>query len=106
MNARLLALLAILLPYLALASYVLATAGLAGFYAEMTRSASTGLAGVDLAISLTLVLLWMHADSRTTRAPFAPYLAVTLAIGVAGPLLYLIHRELRRARARPRAALA
>ena len=106
MSARQLICLAVLLPFLALSAYVLATAGLDGFYREMLQSASTVLAGVDIAISLSLILLWMRSDARATGTPFAPYVAVTLAIGVAGPLMYLVHREARAARARPSAVRA
>ncbi|HEY8123126.1 MAG TPA: hypothetical protein VII78_17535 [Myxococcota bacterium] len=106
MSTRQLVYSAVLLPFLALTAYVLATAGLLGFYVEMLRSTSTVLAGVDLTISLCLVLLWMRGDSRATRTPFAPYVAITLALGVAGPLLYLIHREARALRSAPRVASA
>ncbi|HEU4428342.1 MAG TPA: hypothetical protein VFT98_06280 [Myxococcota bacterium] len=100
MSTRSLVLLVLLLPFLALSAYVIETAGLVGFYQEMSRSASTVLAGVDLSLSLGLILFWMHGDARANGLPFAPYVAVTLAIGVAGPLMYLIHRELRAPRAR------
>lgn len=86
---------AVLVPFLSLTAYVLATAGMLGFYVEMLRSASTVLAGTDLVISLSLVLLWMSHDAQRSGTPFAPYAAITLALGVAGPLLYLIHREAR-----------
>jgi hypothetical protein len=82
-----------LIPFLALTGYVLATAGWVGFFAEMARNASTALSMLDLTISLGLILVWMYGDSRTSRTPFALYGVVTLAIGAAGPLLYLIHRE-------------
>jgi hypothetical protein len=95
MSTRQLLAAAVLLPFLALTAYVLETAGLVGFYREMLGSASTVLASTDLTLSLGLILLWMHGDSRATRTPFLPYAAITLAIGVAGPLMYLIHREAR-----------
>jgi hypothetical protein len=86
---------ALLLPFLALTTYVLESAGFAGFYRAVFASPSTVLAGVDLTLSLGLILAWMASDARTTRTPWLPYAAVTLALGVAGPLLYLIHREAR-----------
>ena len=104
MSSRQLLYAAVLLPFLSLTAYVLDTAGLLGFYVEMLGSASTVLSMLDLTISLSLILLWMYGDSRATRTPFAPYLAVTLAIGVAGPLMYLIHRAARTPRAAPSAA--
>jgi hypothetical protein len=106
MSTRQFAYAAVLLPFLALTAYVLATVGLVGFYREMLGSASTVLASTDLTISLGLILFWMLGDSRTTHTPFAPYLLITLAIGGAGPLMYLIHREARAARSVPRAANA
>lgn len=96
MNVRQLLYVAILAPFLALTAFVLATQGLVGFYEDALRTPATLLMGVDLTIALGLVLAWMWMDARETGTPFAPYLVVTLGIGVAGPLLYLIHREARR----------
>jgi hypothetical protein len=84
------------LPFLALTAFVLATDGLIGFYRVALSGPSTLLMMTDLLLALGLVLVWMHADARESGTPFAPYLLVTLAIGVAGPLGYLIHREARR----------
>lgn len=97
MSTRQLACVALLVPFLALTAYVLATVGLVGFYAEMLRSASTVLASTDLTLSLGLIAFWMYGDARETGTPFLPYLVVTVVIGVAGPLLYLVHREAVRA---------
>ncbi len=104
MNTRQIVFAALLVPFLSLTAYVLATAGLVGFYQEMLRSASTELAGLDLSISLGLILFWMARDARDTGTPLVPYVGVTLLIGVAGPLLYLIHREARVARRVPSVA--
>jgi hypothetical protein len=61
----------------------------------MLRSASSVLAMVDLTIALSLILAWMVADSRPTRTPIEPSVLVTFAIGVAGPLMDLLHPEAR-----------
>ena len=106
MTARQIAYGAVLVPFVAFTAYVLETAGLVGFYREIFRSPSTLLAGVDLLISLCLVVLWMRGDARATGTPLLPYVAVTLAIGSAGPLLYLIHREARQRSPRASAAMA
>jgi len=100
MSTRGLVYTALLIPFLTLTAYVLGTAGVIGFYEEMFRSASTVLASVDLSLSLGLILFWMYGDARASGTPFAPYAVITLAIGVAGPLMYLIHREARAPRAR------
>jgi len=97
MTARQIAYAALLAPFLALTAYVLATAGLGGFYREALSSPATALMGLDLVIALGLILVWMRSDARATGTPFLPYLGVTLLVGVAGPLLYGIHREARRA---------
>ncbi len=86
---------ALLAPFLALTAFVLTTDGLLGFYQAAFANPSTLLMSADLLIALGLVLLWMHADARANGTPFVPYLLITLAIGIAGPLGYLIHREAR-----------
>jgi hypothetical protein len=58
----------------------------------------TRLAFVDLSLSLGLVLVWMRHDAGERALPFWPYAVITLAVGVAGPLAYPTHRELRAAR--------
>jgi hypothetical protein len=105
MTARSLVCLALLVPFLALTAFVLATDGLLGFYREALSGPSTVLMGVDLTLALGLVLVWMWQDARESGTPFVPYFLVTLAIGVAGPLAYLIHRGLR-ASSRPAAVRA
>lgn len=98
MNARFAIPLCLLVPFLALTTWVLAHGGFVGFYREALSSPATLLMGLDLVIALGLALAWMREDARATGTPFVPYLLVTLAIGVAGPLLYLLHREARRGR--------
>jgi hypothetical protein len=107
MGARLWIPLALLAPSLLLTAYVLETQGVVGFYREAFSSPATILMSVDLSVSLGLVIVWMWRDARETDTPFTPYVVVTLAIGVAGPLGYLVHRALgegRRYRRRTRNA--
>jgi len=47
----------------------------------------------DLAIALTLVLVWMRADAKKTGRVFWPWVALTLVAGSFGPLLYLLVRK-------------
>jgi hypothetical protein len=48
---------------------------------------------VDLAIALTLFLVWMWPDAKQSgRNPWV-WLAVTLVVGSFGPLLYLLLRS-------------
>lgn len=67
--------------------------GYIGFFEAMLASPATILAMIDLTIALGLGLVWMHGDSAESQVPFWPYALVTLAFGVAGPLGYLVHRE-------------
>ncbi len=48
---------------------------------------------VDLAIALTLVLVWMWRDAKALRRNVWPYVLITLTAGVFGPLLYLLTRK-------------
>ena len=74
--------------------------GYLGVFEALAANAATRLAFVDLSLSLGLVLLWMWGDAHERALPFWGYALVTLAFGVAGPLAYLLHRELQRAPAR------
>jgi Terpene cyclase DEP1 len=98
MSTRQLVCLVLVVPFLAFTAYVLETAGLLGFYAEMLRSPSTLLASTDLTLSLGLIAFWMYGDARETGTPFLPYAVITAVLGVAGPLLYLVHRDMLTAR--------
>lgn len=69
--------------------------GYVGFFETLASSAAGVTAFADLAIALSLVMLWMWNDSYERELPLLPYVLLTLAFGSAGPLAYLIHRELR-----------
>ncbi len=72
--------------------------GYLGFFELVTANAATELLCLDLVISLALILVWMRADARERGDSFAPFAVVTLAFGVAGPLLYVLRREWREQR--------
>jgi hypothetical protein len=44
----------------------------------------------DLLISLSLVMVWMWQDAKATGRKIWPWLALTLAAGSFGPLIYLL----------------
>ena len=79
--------------FLGLTAYALAQHGLLGFFALANANWATRLLAADLVIALSLVVVWMLADARARGTAVAPYLLVTLTLGSAGPLLYLIRRK-------------
>lgn len=80
----------VLAGFLVLTGYVLVEYGFTGFYLEVTQNAATLLAFTDLAIALTILMGWMVMDARRTGRNPTGYILITLAIGIAGPLLYMI----------------
>jgi hypothetical protein len=69
--------------------------GYLGFFGALLASPAGILAIADLVIALSLAAVWMWSDARERELPFWPYFALTLVFGSAGPLAYLLHRELR-----------
>lgn len=98
MNGRTIGLSALLAGFLALTGIAVYDHGYLGFFRLVTANAATVTALADLVIALGLVLAWMQADARERGISILPYLVVTLALGSAGPLLYLIRRSAMPAR--------
>ena len=92
MNGTKIGLSIVLVLFVALTGVVLVQHGYLGFFELAIANTATMLLGVDLVISLSLILWWMITDARERGSSFAPYVLVTLAFGAAGPLLYLIRR--------------
>lgn len=47
----------------------------------------------DLVIALVLVMVWMWRDAKASGRNIWPWIAITLAFGSFGPLLYLLTRR-------------
>jgi hypothetical protein len=47
----------------------------------------------DLVIALVLVMVWMWRDAKASGRNVWPWIAITLAFGSFGPLLYLLTRR-------------
>lgn len=90
MTLRTILLLLAFLPFMALTSHVVIIYGFDGFYIEAFQNAATTLLLTDLAISLILIQIWMWFDAKKTGRNPWPYYAITVTIGIAGPLLYLL----------------
>lgn len=56
------------------------------------KSFGEGQVLADLVIALTLVMVWMWRDAKTTGRNPWPWIVATLATGSFGPLLYLLTR--------------
>ena len=65
---------------------------------------SGGYGGRFLSIVLVLFTIWQWSDAGERARPFWPDAVLSLTIGAAGPLAYLIHRTLREERKVPAAA--
>jgi hypothetical protein len=90
MNAKQIGLSVLLADFLALTAYAVYEYGYIGFFELATANLATTVALVDLVIALSLVLVWMVRDARARGVSAVPYVVLTLALGSAGPLAYLI----------------
>jgi uncharacterized membrane protein len=64
--------------------------GLVGISAAIVHSYGSMQIFSDLVIALTLVMLWMWRDAKSSGRNIWPWIVVTLVAGSFGPLLYLI----------------
>lgn len=93
------ALVLVTVAFAALTGWLLLRIGFVGCWKELLSTPLGWQVTADVVIALLLVTSWMRRDARATGRRFWPYLAVTLALGSLGPLLYLV---LRRSSAPPR----
>jgi hypothetical protein len=83
----------IFVVFAALNIYALGADGLKGLVEAVTHGNAWNLVlGVDLLISLGLVLTWLWRDAREHGRSPLPYVFVTMLTGSLGPLLYLLRR--------------
>lgn len=92
-----------LVGFLVLTDIAILEHGYVGFFEAMLANSATRLAMLDLSIVLVLFTIWQWSDARDRALPFWPYAVLSLTIGAAGPLAYLIHRTLREERNVPAA---
>lgn len=78
----------------------LADVGYVGILEPHFRSWGGAQVLMDLVILAVLACLWMVRDAKQRGLPWWPFVAITLAAGSFGPLLYLAVREARAARPR------
>lgn len=87
------ALIVVLTGFLTLTGYVIVEYGFSGFYREVTQNTATLLCFIDLAIALVLIMIWMFRDAKKEGRNPLLYALITVSIGVAGPLFYLLGRK-------------
>lgn len=92
MNRKQLVLSAALIVLLAMDACAVYLYGYVGFFRMVVANFAGLTAFVDLAIALVLIIVWMGDDARQRNVSAIPYLAITIALGSIGPLLYLIRR--------------
>lgn len=77
----------------ALSAVALWQHGFWGIIAPHFQSFGGGQVFADLVIALTLTMVWMWHDAKTTGRKAWPWIVATLAFGSFGPLLYLLTRK-------------
>lgn len=78
--------------FLAQTFRVLTGIGFVGFFESANLNDATRLMFLDLLIALVLVTVWIRQDAQATGRRFWPFAVLTLLLGSAGPLAYLVVR--------------
>jgi hypothetical protein len=90
MSFRQIALSIVLITFSILCAWAVAEQGyLAVWIVPFEQPVMTAV-GVDLAIALSLAMIWMFGDARRVGRTLWPYLLLTVTCGSVGILLYLL----------------
>ena len=92
MSTRRILLAVALATFLIQTGLVLFGMGYRGFFEAVNLNAATRLMFLDVVITLTLIAVWMREDAAASGRIVVPYILLTLLLGSAGPLLYLLKR--------------
>jgi hypothetical protein len=95
MSTRFLILIVVIVAFGVLSVLALADVGYFGILAPHFQSYGGGQVFADLVIALTLVVIWVVGDSRSSGINPWPFVVLTVVLGSFGPLLYLAARELK-----------
>jgi hypothetical protein len=90
---RMMLILLILVAFGAYSLYVMWQYGYLGIWQAGVANAAALQILLDLVIACLLISGWMLADARAKGLKAWPFVAITLAAGSFGPLLYLFYRE-------------
>ena len=83
----------VIIDFAALTGYAILEVGYIGILEGGLANWGATQIFVDLIIACTLAMIWMVRDARQRSLNPWPYVAITLAGGSFGPLLYLLRRE-------------
>ena len=83
----------VLILFSALSGFALWHHGFWGIFLPPFQSLYAGQIFADLVIALTLVMIWMYRDAKTTGRNPWPWVVATLAFGSFSPLIYLLSRK-------------
>jgi hypothetical protein len=106
MNKKQIALGVVFVDFAALTAYAIAHYVFVGIFEQAVANAASLQLFADLAIALSLVMVWMWQDARQRGISPLPYMLLTCALGSFGPLLYLIRRFGQETVAAPHSVLA
>jgi uncharacterized protein DUF2834 len=90
---RQLIVLLILIAFGAYSLYVMWHFGYLGIWQAGFANAAALQILLDLVITCLLISSWMIGDARARGLNAWPFVAITLAAGSFGPLLYLVYRD-------------
>ncbi len=88
----------VLVLFGALSAVALRQHGFWGIVHPHFQSTAGAQVFADLVIALSLTMVWMWRDAKSTGRNPWPWLAATLALGSFGPLAYLLTRAGRASR--------
>ncbi len=83
----------ILVLFGALSAVALWQHGYWGILAPHFKTFGAGQVLADLAIAITLAMVWMWHDAKATGRNVWPWIALSVVAGSFGPLLYLLTRK-------------
>ena len=95
MSGRLIILAAVTVGFAVLTALAIMEVSYLGILTPLFQSLGGAQVLADFLILAVLACLWMRRDARTSGVPAWPFIAVTVALGSVGPLLYLMFREVR-----------
>lgn len=91
---------AVLVDFVGLNVYALASEGIGGLWTHLSTMGAWGFVlTADLFIALGLCAVWMWRDARRRGTGSAGHIVLTMLTGSVGPLLYLLRRPREEARA-------